>query len=381
MPRVTPQTVDERFRSRAKKALSAGKDFQARGVHNQAILEEIRAEIEAGRKELELTTSRCKRKLTAATDAGLTAIRSEVASGMRRLKRRTPGTGSKPLALVPAALVPPALVPPALPELALVPVALALVPVALALVPVALALVPSRKLTKSLWAAARLSLNAPKLPPVPFDFYTAREEMKKANVIDAAHRYAELHGMTIGVVADWFRYGVNLYFRQDLYAQEFEVQKEKARLLSEEVVVPQRKKCSECRMRCHKYGKVIGCVRHRSDLDPKVALGIEARLRDPFLLAAATYAVKREEERPQWEAEREAERERIGALQLVEEKRTVEKSSTVRLAAAKVIAGECRTCASCNEADWMMGSYCEVHERRHAEVYASLIESQPSLCN
>jgi predicted metal-binding protein len=360
MPRVTPQTVDERFRSRAKKALSAGKDFQARGVHNQAILEEIRAEIEAGRKELELTTSRCKRKLTAATDAGLTAIRSEVANGMRRLKRRrTPGTGStKPLALVPAALVP-----------------------ELALVPVALALVPSRKLTKSLWAAARLSLNAPKPPPAPFDFYTARDEMKKANVIDAAHRYAELHGMTIGVVADWFRYGVNLHLSRDLYAQEFEVQKEKARLLSEEVVVPQRKKCSECRMRCHKYGNVIGCARHRSDLDPKVALGIEARLRDPFLLAAATYAVKREEERPQWEAEREAERERIGALQLVEEKRTVEKSSTVRLAAAKVIAGECRTCASCNDADWMMGSYCEVHERRHAEVYASLIESQPSLCN
>ncbi len=357
MPRVTPQTVDERFRSRAKKALSAGKDFQARGVHNQALLEEIRAEIEAGHKELELTTSRCKRKLTAATDAGLTAIRSEVANGMRRLKRRTPGTGStKPLALVPPALVP-----------------------ELALVPVALALVPSLKLTKSLWAAARLSLNAPKPPPAPFDFYTAREEMKKANVIDAARRYAELHGMTIGVVADWFRFGVDMYLSPDLYAQEFEVQKEKARLSAEELFVRQRKKCSDCRNWYHgMYGKPPGCPKHPSFLDPEVAIQIEARLRDPFLLAAAAYAVKLEEERPQLEADREAERQRKRELRMAEEARVKENSVTVRRAVTQAIAGECRTCASCNDADWMMGSYCEVHERRHAEVYASLIES-PSL--
>jgi hypothetical protein len=366
MPRVTPQTVDERFRSRAKKALSAGKDFQARGEHNQALLEEIRAEIEAGHKELELTTSRCKRKLTTATDTGVAAINSAVASGLRRLKRRRP------------AAVPPAV--PAVPELALPVVSeLALVPV-LALVP-ALAL-PSLKLTKSLWAGARLALNAPKPPPVAFNSFTAREEMKKTNVIDAAHRYAEKHGMTIGVVANWFRDGVDMYLSPYRYEQEFEVEKEKARLSAEALFVRQRKKCSDCRNWYHgMYGKPPGCPKHPSFLDPEVALNIEARLRDPLLLAAATYAVKREEERPQQEADWEAERERAGALQLAAEERAAEKRIPVRRAAAKAIADECRTCASCNDADWMMGSYCEVHERRHAEVYASLIETQLSLCN
>ena len=47
MTRVAPQTAEEQFRSRAKKALAAGKDFQARSAENKAILVEIRAETEA----------------------------------------------------------------------------------------------------------------------------------------------------------------------------------------------------------------------------------------------------------------------------------------------------------------------------------------------
>jgi hypothetical protein len=372
MPRVTAQTSADQFRYRAKKALKAGNDFQARGAENKAILAELKAEIEAGHKELELTASRGKRKLTTATDTGIAAINSAVESGLRRLRKRRAGTGSKPAAVPPAVPAVPELALPAVSELALVPV--------LASVP-ALA-VHSRNLTKSLWATARLALNTPKLPPVAFHSFTAREEMKKANVIDAARRYAELHGMTIGVVADWFRDGVNMYLNPYRYEQEFEVEKEKARLSAEALFVHQRKKCSVCLSWYHgMYGKPPGCPNHPSYLDPEVALNIEARLRDSLLLAAATYAVKREEERPQYEANWAAERERAGALQLAAEELAAEKRLTVSLAAAKAIADECRKCASCNDADWMMGSYCRVHERRHAEVYASLIEAQLSLCN
>jgi hypothetical protein len=343
-------TAEEQFRSRAKKALSAGKDFQARSVHNKAILAEIKAEIEAGHKELELTTSRCKRKLSAATDAGITAIRSEVESGMRRLQRksRPSGTAStEPLALVPVSA-------------------------------------PSaRKLTLSLWAGARLALRAPKplptpLPtPKPFVFDTAWTELHKANVVEAAKRYAALHGMTLGVVANWFEDGVSWYFRQAGFREELEAQTEQARRSAEEIFAPQRKKCRDCRRFGHgRYWSALGCAIHSSILDPRVSLGVEAQLRDKYLIDAATFAVEREETHTR----QRAERLHLWELRQVEERREAEKYSSVGIAAAKAITEECRACGPCNELDWMMGTRCDAHERRHAEVCASMMASQLRLC-
>jgi hypothetical protein len=237
----------------------------------------------------------------------------------------------------------------------------------------------SRKKTKSLWAAARMALRAP-LPkplPAPFVFDTAWLELHKANVDEAAKRYAALHGLTIGVVTSWFADGVYRYFSQDSFDEELKAQKEQARRLAEEVFVPQRKKCRDCRRFGHgKYGSALGCALHPSILDPRAALGIEAQLRDPFLLAAATFAVEREEMHQQ----QQAERLRLWELGQVEEKREAEKYSSVGIAAAKAIAEECRACSPCNALDWMMGSRCDVHERRHAAVCASMIVSQLRLC-
>ena len=246
----------------------------------------------------------------------------------------------------------------------------------LALVPVS---APSaRKLTISLWAGARLALRTPPLPtPVPFVFETAWLELRNANVVEAAKRYAALNGMTLGVVANWFDDGVSSYFRQTGFREELEAQTEQARRSAEEIFAPQRKKRRDCRRFGHgKYGSALGCAMHSSILDPRVALGVEAQLRDKYLLDAATFAVARQERN----MKEKAERLRLWELQQVEEERTVETRSGVGIAAAKAVAEECRACGPCNELDWMMGTRCGVHECRYEEVCASMMTAQLRLC-
>jgi hypothetical protein len=343
MPRNA--TAEEQFRSRARKALTAGKDFKARSAENKAILVEIRAEIEAGHKELELTTTRCKRKLSVATDAGISAIRSEVESGLQRLRRSR--ASSDAVAPVPVPVPAPV------------------------------------KLKLRLWAGARLVLRTPKWktptppPPAPFVFDTAWLELHASNVLEAATRYAVQRGMTIGVVAGWFESGVALYFRKELFQDELAELVSEARRAAEEIFIPQRKACKECRRYYHgKYGGAVGCALHSSILDPRVVLGVEAKLRDRHLLDAAAFAVARhvaiEEE--------EVERLRLCRRQQVEEERTLETHSGVEIVAAQAVAEECRACGPCNELDWMMGSRCEVHESRYEEVCASMLSKQRRLC-
>jgi hypothetical protein len=202
-------------------------------------------------------------------------------------------------------------------------------------------------------------------------------ELHDANVVEAATRYAVQHGMTIGVVAGWFEGGVSLYFRQAVFQEELEALTKEARQAAEEIFAPQRKTCRDCRRSGHgKYGSALGCALHSSILDPRVALGVEAQLRDKYLLDAATFAVARQARN----LEETAERLRLWELQQVEERRSAETHSSVGIAAAKAITEECRACGPCNELDWVMGTRCDAHERRYEEVCASMMTAQLRLC-
>ena len=57
-------TTEQQFRARAHRALEADKSFSARGPVNKAILEEVRAEVAAGKEH----------------------IRASAASGVKRIK-------------------------------------------------------------------------------------------------------------------------------------------------------------------------------------------------------------------------------------------------------------------------------------------------------
>ena len=163
---------------------------------------------------------------------------------------------------------------------------------------------------------------------------------------------------------------MHLYFYRDCYTQELHAQYERARMLAEEVFVPQRRKRRACRRLGYgKYGTALGCDEHSSILNPKVVLDIEARFSDKHLVEAATVSVALEQARQH----QQAERLRIWELSQIEAAREAELHKGVGAAAAKELAEECRACGPCNaDFDWMFGSRCGVHELRYEEVCANM---------
>ena len=98
-------TAGSQFRNRARKALSEGKDFEARGEVNKVILQEVRAElgleVSAGRKRIRDTASRAEARVEAsigkAEDRAMQAIETSKQKALSEITTAQCSTKAEPM--------------------------------------------------------------------------------------------------------------------------------------------------------------------------------------------------------------------------------------------------------------------------------------------
>ena len=320
-------TAEEQFRYHARRALEAGDDYTARGAKNKAILEEIRAEIAAGKKTLQTSVASGVKRVKTTVEHGVQQITDAKEAALRELRaEQESATASADSTAAPSA------------PLALADVESDEEECDLSETP------PSdprdleewnrEKEQKRKWEAER----------------PAREAAEKARRVEeeaqrAARKLAVLQALPAPPeqMPEWFQFNVQRFYGQRRFMDHLRKRQRPLYEVVEEQMMQTRKKCRQCRedgFKSRGFARSYSCQEHWQLADPPASelAAIEEQLRDEFAGDAAQAALdmKREDDERQ------------------ERQRAAEETARVRAAALEATCKDAcmslaPTCANCSE--------------------------------
>ena len=90
-----PLSKEEKARRQARNALESGQQYHARGEVNKALLEEVRAEVAAGRKSVQTAASASRKRVREAGDEQVRRVEQAGEQVMRKIRAQAAAGSSE----------------------------------------------------------------------------------------------------------------------------------------------------------------------------------------------------------------------------------------------------------------------------------------------